>query len=402
MSPTNRLSQKKPPRASAKRPLIAAAPAKPAKGSSLAMGHVGLAAVGAAYQAALDPSLWPTALEVIAAFVGAAGGLLLWLNERLEVRGSVHVGIPTQLVDDYRSHKLRDCPRLAHALARPEGTLLYDYQHIREDEMDASPYYNWLEQTGSGARYYLGCRLSAQAGLEAFLLLTFGRSEGHPQKGHMDRFNALIPHLRQAIDVRQRLHDRETRAEACLQLLSRLNLPVALLDDHARIVCSSAAFERATSTCGDCVTVQDGAVKAGPGLSLGFECLLRKACNGCAGATPTAALKVPRESGTCSVTLLPFPVSGEASAARSHFALFLSGSCRAEAVNATSLQARFSFTGAELRLAIALLAGQSLEAASRSLGVSVLTARSHLQAIFRKTDMHRQADLVRVLLSVPF
>jgi hypothetical protein len=47
--------------------------------------------------------------------------------------------------------------------------------------MDGNSYYDWLERTGAGTRYYLGCRVSAGAGLAAFLLLTFPRCEGHAQ-----------------------------------------------------------------------------------------------------------------------------------------------------------------------------------------------------------------------------
>ncbi len=58
----------------------------------------------------------------------------------------------------------------------------------------------------------------------------------------------------------------------------------------------------------------------------------------------------------------------------------------------------FDMTPAEAALASRLAAGLSLEEAAAQLSISRNTARFQLQAIFRKTDTNRQAELVRLLL----
>lgn len=178
--------------------------------------------------------------------------------------------------------------------------------------------------------------------------------------------------------------------EACLHLLTRLRLPVAVLDQQGRVVVSSRGFDKAAIDC-CCISVRDGAVEAGNGSRLAFEYLLRKAHDGNVGPA-AATLDVAHDGGACSISLLPLPAPGR------HVALFLSDHSDGEATGADALQSRFGFTAAEARLAGVLLAGQRLDGASRALGVSVMTARSHLRSMFAKTHTHRQADLLRVLL----
>jgi DNA-binding CsgD family transcriptional regulator len=62
------------------------------------------------------------------------------------------------------------------------------------------------------------------------------------------------------------------------------------------------------------------------------------------------------------------------------------------------LQRRYGFTATEARVAVALASGASLSEIARSLGMSRATARNHLKQILSKTDTHRQAQLVALLL----
>lgn len=62
--------------------------------------------------------------------------------------------------------------------------------------------------------------------------------------------------------------------------------------------------------------------------------------------------------------------------------------------------AAFGMTRAEAAVAMALAQGRSLEEQAKS-GPSLSTIRLHLHRCFRKTATTRQADLVRVLLTLP-
>ena len=64
------------------------------------------------------------------------------------------------------------------------------------------------------------------------------------------------------------------------------------------------------------------------------------------------------------------------------------------------LRCHFGLTPAEARLALQLVAGETLRSAGVKLGISYETARTHLKNIFSKTGTRRQAELVVVLVTV--
>ena len=64
------------------------------------------------------------------------------------------------------------------------------------------------------------------------------------------------------------------------------------------------------------------------------------------------------------------------------------------------LREAFGLTEAEITVAARLAVGTGgLKSIAASLGVSVSTIRTHLQRAFDKTGTHRQAELVRLLLT---
>jgi DNA-binding CsgD family transcriptional regulator len=61
------------------------------------------------------------------------------------------------------------------------------------------------------------------------------------------------------------------------------------------------------------------------------------------------------------------------------------------------LQRHFGLTQAEARLALHLVAGETLRSAEAKLSITYETARTHLKNIFGKTGTCRQAELVIVI-----
>jgi DNA-binding CsgD family transcriptional regulator len=60
----------------------------------------------------------------------------------------------------------------------------------------------------------------------------------------------------------------------------------------------------------------------------------------------------------------------------------------------------FDLTPAEAAVAMRILSCDGLKSVADSLGVTLSTVRVHLQRVFEKTEVHRQSELVRLLLEV--
>ena len=61
----------------------------------------------------------------------------------------------------------------------------------------------------------------------------------------------------------------------------------------------------------------------------------------------------------------------------------------------------YDLSPAELRIASALLAGKSPEEYAQGAGITLNTVRTQLKSLFRKTETHRQSELVALLSRVP-
>ena len=59
----------------------------------------------------------------------------------------------------------------------------------------------------------------------------------------------------------------------------------------------------------------------------------------------------------------------------------------------------YGLTPAEARLVSGLVQGKRLREIASEVGVSMNTIRTQLKSVFRKTDTHRQVDLVRMALT---
>ncbi|MEJ0067429.1 MAG: helix-turn-helix transcriptional regulator [Pseudomonadota bacterium] len=82
-------------------------------------------------------------------------------------------------------------------------------------------------------------------------------------------------------------------------------------------------------------------------------------------------------------------------------ALFISDPMRAQATQSEILQTLYGLTRSQARLAVLLAEGHSVKHAAGTLGLTEGSARQYLKTIFTKTGTHRQADLVRKVLSGP-
>ncbi len=70
----------------------------------------------------------------------------------------------------------------------------------------------------------------------------------------------------------------------------------------------------------------------------------------------------------------------------------------AAAASEDVLAQSYGLTPSEARLLSALLSGSSLTDYAAAIGISINTAKRHLDHIFNKTGHHRQVDLIRSIL----
>ena len=116
-------------------------------------------------------------------------------------------------------------------------------------------------------------------------------------------------------------------------------------------------------------------------------------------------MRLPLRSGKASYTVTVAPVKREASwVGHEPMALALIADPIADPdvtpIPPKEMAQLFGFTATEMRVAERLMMGDSPEQAAAFLHVKTATARWHLASMYRKTGTNRQAELLRLLLSL--
>jgi DNA-binding CsgD family transcriptional regulator len=255
-----------------------------------------------------------------------------------------------------------------------------------------------------------------------------GRSSGRPDEGRYEarfrvsrhnslpdftreeraRLQALAQHLRIAVTLFEKLQFAGAEHGMFHATAQGLGLALLVLDRNRRIVSSNALAEslldeneglrrRASSQGGEELAFADPAHQKLVGELL---------ADGTAG--PLTRFRIERHvHGDLVVTARPVELSAIHSGAGA-LALFLARPNRQPGPDAgpdvrrdpQALRDLLGLTMAEARLAAVLGEGMSLVDAARTLGIAHNTAKVQLRAVFAKTGVRRQAQLVALLASL--
>jgi len=219
-------------------------------------------------------------------------------------------------------------------------------------------------------------------------------------------FKRIIPHLRQANRISQKLSNTKQTATAFTDTLEYLKDGVLLIDRWGRVVFHNrSAKEILDSNDGITIDREGRCVISLHQERAAFSHLLSQVSR--RGLHdhihPGGSLRLSRPSlkrpyCICISPMLQADIGSNGQAAA---IVFISDPNKAHHLSSQVISQQFGLTPSEARLAIALVNGQSLSDASKKLGWTKSTARSTLKIIFSKTNTNRQSALVSLMLKVP-
>ncbi|MDE2436021.1 MAG: helix-turn-helix transcriptional regulator [Sphingomonadales bacterium] len=207
---------------------------------------------------------------------------------------------------------------------------------------------------------------------------------------------AIVPHLRIAVNLFERLQFAGAQHGMFHSTAQGLGLALLILDRNRRIVSSNALADRV-------LTEAEGLKRRSGELVLEDAVQHRMVGDLLAGREPGAP--VPRfrierpRHGDLVVTARTLDLSAIHSGAGA-LALFLARPGAETSADPQALRDLLGLTAAEAKLAAVLAEGHTLVEAARRLGVAHNTAKVQLRAVFAKTGVHRQSQLVVLLASL--
>ncbi len=189
-------------------------------------------------------------------------------------------------------------------------------------------------------------------------------------------------------------------ADVGLAALEKLPIGVMVLDAAGKLVFANARAGEMLSA-GDGITVSpDGTCRAATktdskALRRHIDTVLTDA------SVPEAMLALTRKSLLRPLSAI---VTALDNAEQPSVLLFLTDPESQGRPSLPALRSLFGLTRSEAKLVQGLVAGLRLEEAADDMGVTLSSARTYLKQVFGKTDVNRQADLVRLVLSsgLPF
>ena len=186
-------------------------------------------------------------------------------------------------------------------------------------------------------------------------------------------------------------------------LLDRLAPGVVVLDRTARVVFANRAARALAGAAGPLRLRNNAISAASPEHARRLGALIRAAL----ADRPTASMSLPCPEDGRLVAVVVSGVRGRdldrlaAVALRDPAVLvFLSDPATPLALPALWLADAYGLTATEARVALSIAAGGVLAETAQRLGVSLNTAKTHLQRVFAKTGTCRQAELARLVTAL--
>jgi DNA-binding CsgD family transcriptional regulator len=205
----------------------------------------------------------------------------------------------------------------------------------------------------------------------------------------------IIPHLRNAFQIRGRMAELVTRAHLSKQLLEHLSFGIAVIDANLRVLLHNRRGEAWLTWLGP----KSRWAHRHPDLRQTFMELVRTACQPKTSARAQASILRPSGRPSCHMVVLPLPAAHRLATAwqRPAALVIFHGPKRVSALLGEILRDIYGLSNSELRLAVRIADGAGLRDIAACLGISKETARSALKAVFQKTGTHSQSQLIRLL-----
>lgn len=344
------------------------------------------------YEAAFVPEMWPGLLQDIADMVDSVGGTVFvtdltrvprWTSSR-----SIH-GVLTEWIADGWITKNQRTHRMV-ALGHAGFVTAEDVFSSEELDKDRE-HEEFLRPRGLGSS--TGTFIPMPTG--EVVVYSFERALHLPsisreEVGVVDR---LRPHLARTGAIAARLGLERARTAA--ETFELIGLPAATLSESGRVIAANHLFaplvpsifsDRAmrlvlTDPAADALLLQ--CLQAGPGSRLG----------------QVASIPIRAAKGLPAQIVHLLPVCG---AAHDLFAnigwMCVAVPVAPDKVPGTDvLQGLFDLTPAEAKAARAVSSGETVNSLAERLGLSPETIRGQLKAVFAKTGVRRQAELIALL-----
>jgi DNA-binding CsgD family transcriptional regulator len=289
------------------------------------------------------------------------------------------------------------------------GALINDVDFYGDSLLESTAVYNEVLKPAD-AHYRVTSVLPIDDQTVAGFAVIRSKSLGSFEREHLDRLEAVVPHMTRALSLHRRLRALERDADNVVAALDRLPTAALIVSESLEIVCLN---RQADDLLGSCETLGVRRGELVPERSSEASAL-RKAVGDAialADSTLDAPLAPPQVVGVNRREKLPLEVLAVPLRPRYRLRQNTGQSARVMVmiydpefrprIDPILLERLFDLTSTEAFVAARLAEGMSVAEVARERRCSTSTVRTHVKHIFQKTHTNRQGELVQLLLTSP-
>jgi DNA-binding CsgD family transcriptional regulator len=365
------------------------------------------------YDASVHPERWNAVVAAIAASFGSSKGLLFTPYLAPQHGGLIFpAGIDEAALQLWGSAYIDQDIWAKRAQARGQlrvGEVLVDDDIVPREEFLASRFYREFLSTIGIGRVCTCVVFEGTPGLPATSISIF-RDAHEPafDRADVQWLKLLATHLSRGLGLMQRLDTAGLQYTSLLASLDRLNFGVVLLNESMQVLHLNRAGQGVVSR-GDGISVGAGRrLDSNPGARQPQSLSRWLATVRDAPAEHQAhflqGCRVLRKDGKrhyaiqCAAVLPASAWTAQNEEVR--YVVFIVDPSALQLPSADRLVALYGLTQAQANVALEFSGGGTYKRVARRLRISVETVRSHIKEIYPKTRVNRQADLVRLVLSL--
>ncbi|MES2257442.1 MAG: helix-turn-helix transcriptional regulator [Pseudomonadota bacterium] len=358
--------------------------------------------VGSVYDGLLEPIPWEKCLTRLRGLLDANFVTLILRQPRAGDHGlMVNVGdVTTEGLISYNSHFFAMDP----FVGLPGDRMVTINDILDEKRWMASPFYQEFLQPYDVHRL-MGADIMTADGGECRLRVCRGYGAPDFSTADKDLCSMLLPHFKRAVTFHGKLDLAESERRLYSGAMDRLMVATIILDKNGRVLKTNSQADELLAAADGMRLVSNMPHATHAASNRELQRLIKQALDNHGNARRTDvvdAISVERNSGkrNLGIVVHSVPPSEWSEGASSPAAVIYIRDPEHKAQAPVDIVRQlFNFTPAEAGLAVQLANGLSLEDAALELGIRRNTARAHLRAIFSKTDVTRQTELVRLLLN---
>ena len=361
------------------------------------------------HEAALDGARWSSASALIDEALGTHGSSLVFGDG--DCAEDIRIYFAWSF---FRGRRLRElqreyfevyyplderAPRVRHL---PDGQLFHITDLYTEQELKTSAAYNEL-LLRAHAQDSINVRLDGPNGSRIVWVVNDPVGGDGWSSAQLDSIRRLLPHIRQTVCTQQALGAAGALGATLKELLDTIGLGIVQLDARGRIV---AANDRARDVLrtGRGLFDEGGFLYARtPEDNANLQGLLTRALPPFGAQGAGGSTLVRRSAALPPLVLHVNPVGRQETDSRiwpvAALVVVVDPASGID-IDARVAAAALGLTGMESRVAVLLARGMSVREIAAATGRNESTIRSHVKHMFTKHRLSRQADLVRLVLSL--